>query len=232
MALRIGSYNIANGREVNHDISVLAKDIIGNNLDVVGLQEVDRFASRSKCLDTVKLLAEQTGLRYTAYTKTVSIPGMPEIYGCDGEYGICVLSRFPIVFHQSIPLFSGDTEQRMICHARIDCNGSVIDFVNTHLAYQPAEIRAFQFKELASFVDQLDYCILTGDFNVHSLEEFDVIKSLRKVMNVWADPITFPDDGTTIDNILYSQKLKLISQGISLQRHSDHRMIFAQFSLE
>ena len=39
--LRIGSYNIANGRDVNWDFKHIANDIIEKDLDIVGLQEVD-----------------------------------------------------------------------------------------------------------------------------------------------------------------------------------------------
>ena len=47
VTLNIGSYNIANGREVDHNMMKLAKDLAGKKLDIVGLQEVDQFCNRS-----------------------------------------------------------------------------------------------------------------------------------------------------------------------------------------
>ena len=58
VSVRIGTYKIANGRVVDHDMKKIAEDIIEADLDIVGIQEVDRFASRSKYIDTLKLLSE------------------------------------------------------------------------------------------------------------------------------------------------------------------------------
>ena len=67
MKLKIASFNIHNGMDVAYDFSVLAKDIVDTELDVVGLQEIDRFVKRSKYQDTVAILKSCTGMTYAAY---------------------------------------------------------------------------------------------------------------------------------------------------------------------
>ena len=83
--LKIGTYNIANGREIGHDMTLIAQDILKNEIDVVGFQEVDRYASRSKFIDTIKLLSEYTGFEYYTYTKSTNIKGDAATFGGEGD---------------------------------------------------------------------------------------------------------------------------------------------------
>ncbi len=63
--LRIVSYNITYGREIiDYDMKKIADDILELNPDIVGLQEVDRFAKRTNFMDTIKLLSKYTGYPY------------------------------------------------------------------------------------------------------------------------------------------------------------------------
>ena len=227
IGLRIGSYNIANGREVGHDMSVLAQDIIDNELDIVGLQEVDRLASRSKFIDTAKVLSELTGLEYYYYTKAIDLAGDEVKYGQKGEYGTCILSRYPIIESESIPLFSGGKEQRMISHVKINVNGISLDFINTHLSYELAEIRQKQFETLAEKVADMQYCIVTGDFNISSFDDFAPVDFLTKACTAQGKPVTFPKSKTTIDNILFSEEFTLVSRASVVNDHSDHYMLWA-----
>ena len=226
--LRIGSYNIANGKKVNHDLSIIAQDIIDNKLDIVGLQEVDRFASRSKFIDTAKDLAELTGLEYYYYTKAINIAGNEAKYGTKGEYGTCILSRYPITSSESIPLYSGGKEQRMLSCVEIDVDGTTINFVNTHLSYELAEIRQKQFETLAEKVADMQYCIVTGDFNISSFDDFAPVDFLSKACTEHGKPITFPESKTTIDNILFSEEFTLVKRDSVASDHSDHYMLWAE----
>ena len=104
LTLRIGSYNIANGRQVAHAMRVIAEDILTQDLDIVGIQEVDRFAKRSGYIDTMKLLSKYTGYEYYYYTKTINIAGDEAKYGQQGEYGTGILSKYPILESESTML--------------------------------------------------------------------------------------------------------------------------------
>ena len=86
IALRVGTYNIQNGQNpgVAHDFSVLAQDILGAGLDIVGLQEVDKNTTRNGGQDTMAILAQETGY-YSGYSRAIDLQG--------GEYGTGILSK-------------------------------------------------------------------------------------------------------------------------------------------
>ncbi|MBQ3230580.1 MAG: endonuclease/exonuclease/phosphatase family protein [Clostridia bacterium] len=229
--LRVGSYNIANGREINHDLKLLADDILEKELDIVGLQEVDRFCSRSKFLDTTKLLSEYTGYEYVAYFKCIDLAGDAATYGQEGEYGTAILSKYPIVSTESIELNPGDkVERRVLGCTKIDVNGTEINFFNTHLTIADPRVRADEFLKVAEAVKDKKNCLLTGDFNVSSFDEFAVV-DLTITNNPERDIITFPSNQRRIDNILYSEEFTLVedSVGVLDNNHSDHYLFFAEY---
>ena len=58
--LRFASYNIYHGGKAGYDMSKIAKNIIDNEIDVVGIQEVDRMTARSGGIDTLIELSRAT----------------------------------------------------------------------------------------------------------------------------------------------------------------------------
>lgn len=229
--LRVGSYNIANGKVIGHKMATLAQDIIDLELDIVGLQEVDRLASRSMFIDTAKVLSELTGLEYYYYTKAITIKGDAAKYGQGGEYGTCILSRYPIIESESVMLSSPGVEQRAYGAVQIDIDGVIVNFVNTHLSYEKAEIRQTQFEELASRVEGLERVLVTADFNISSFEDFAPISFLEKACVTHGEPVTFPKRGTTIDNILFSEEFELVERDSLANGHSDHNLLWAELLL-
>ena len=209
-------------------MSKLAKDITDKKLDIVGLQEVDRFASRSKFIDTGKQLSDLTGLEYYYYTKAINIAGNEAKYGTKGEYGTLILSRYPIISSESVLLQSASYEQRAYGHVQIDVDGTVIDFFNTHLSYEHATIRKRQFETLAEKVSGLERCILTGDFNISSFDDYAPVDFLSKACTEQGTPITFPKSKTTIDNVLFSDSFTLIERDSVVSDHSDHYLLWAE----
>ena len=182
--LRIGTYNIANGRDVNWDFKQIADDIIENDLDIVGLQEVDQLCNRSKRSDTIKILSVSTGMKYYAFFKCINYDG--------GEYGTAILSKYPIIDTEEIELNNGaKVERRLLTLAKIDVDGTVFNFFNTHLTVASDEIRADEFKLVAEAVKDKPNCILTGDFNVDSYEEFENLAISPKVQLCLVAQTTF-----------------------------------------
>ncbi len=230
ITIRVGSYNIANGREVDHDMQKLANDITNARLDIVGLQEVDRFASRSKFTDTVKVLSELTGLRYFAYTKTVNIAGDEGKYGQAGEYGTAILSRYPIKRTVNQRLESGSYEARMLGYAEIDVDGTVLGFFNTHLSFEDTEIRKKQLSFISKSIPSEGACFLTGDFNISSLNEYELLSKLGAVCSKTNYLETY-EEGSCIDNIFYSKDIALLKAGVIKAGHSDHHLLYAEFIL-
>lgn len=231
MELRIGSYNIANGKYVDHDLSVLADDILDQDLDIVGLQEVDRLATRSKYIDTMADLADLTGYDYYYFVKAINLAGDEATYGQKGEYGIGILSKYPIVEQNCYALDSQGKEQRMLAHAQIDVNGTMINFFNTHLSFEDSSIRENQFMEVDDIIFRYDHAFLTGDFNLSSLEEMDAL-SLMKSVNTTENPLVTFSGGTCIDNICYTKDIQPVeAYVVNDVKHSDHYMLVGSFTI-
>ena len=109
--------------EVKLKIEKLGQDIKSKNLDIVGVQEVDRNTDRNMRMDTIKKLSESSGLSYYSYFKALDIKG--------GEYGVGILSRYPIIETKRTELYSENVEQRVLGHAVIDVDGVMINFFVT-----------------------------------------------------------------------------------------------------
>ena len=76
MTLRIASYNIRNGHDVHHDMSLLASDILSVGADVVGLQEVDVGTSRVGGRNTLTELAAALGWEHYAFCRAIDFAAL------------------------------------------------------------------------------------------------------------------------------------------------------------
>lgn len=221
ITLKIGSYNIANGKNSTHILKI-GEDIKSKELDIVGLQEVDQKVMRTKRMDSMKLLAESSGLPYYTFFKAIDLQG--------GEYGVAVLSKYPIVETNRTELYSGDKEQRVLGHAVIDVDGTLINFFVTHLSFESKELRDAQFATIAEKTANLDNFIVTGDFNTSDFTEYAPIKNAGLLNNAYSSIVTFPnpDPKSSIDNIVFSNgNWKFARRAILASGNSDHCMLFA-----
>ncbi len=218
--IRVGSYNIEHGVASNLDMSIIAADILGNDLDIVGLQEIDQNTKRVNGMDTMKTLSEMTGYKHYAFTRAIDFQG--------GEYGTAILSRYPIDSFEVIPLDSGKHEQRSLGHAVVNIHGKKLNFFNTHLSFEDLETRTKQFKTLADETAKCKTFILTADFNTADTNEFSVISNAT-LANPNKYP-TFPSSQEAIDNVVYSSDFELVDAGMGPEGHSDHNMLWTELS--
>ncbi|MBE6617806.1 MAG: hypothetical protein E7627_07720 [Ruminococcaceae bacterium] len=217
--LNIGSYNIANGGYAGHDMQLLADDILSKELDVVGLQEVDIGTGRVGGVDTLAVLSDLTGYKYYAFFKTIDFWG--------GDYGVAILSKYPITETVRREIDSEIHEQRVLGQVKIDLGGKTLNFFVTHLSWEDDELRVHQFEFLNSVINEQENFILTGDFNCNSLEEFDVLENAAWV-NTVDEPIVTCGKHECIDNIVYSVKNITCGKAETLDNgHSDHKMLYA-----
>ena len=223
LSLRIGSFNIKNGCDVGHVMSVLAEDIKRHELDVVGLQEVDVMSDRSGNIDTLKELAESSGYPFYRFIHTINIKG--------GMYGTAIMSRYPIVNAENIKLPTAEKhEARALGHAEIDFNGVRIDFLNTHLSYEKNSLRKEQFRFINDYVKKLDLFIITGDFNTSDAAEYALVENVQRVNG--GKYATFPSSSEAIDEIMLCQSFTLVDYGTDhCDGHSDHDMLWAKVLL-
>lgn len=228
--LRVLSYNIRHGEGNDGviDLSRAAEVIRRSRADLVLLQEIDKGARRTGQADQMALLAEMTGLtaRFGAFMKFQG-----------GEYGMGLLSRFPILASKNHILPRG-AEARSALDARVRLpNGQDLLVCDVHF-YRSQEERLAQARKVQQiYADVKLPMILAGDFN--STPGSAV---MRFVERYWTntdkgeDHLTWPsgDARTEIDFVLYrpAGRFELLSaevldEGLA----SDHRPVLVTLRL-
>ena len=228
--LRILAYNVKHGRGMDGvvDLERVAAVIREQNADVVTLQEIDNVCGRSGSVDQAKALGALCGMEH-AFGAFMEYDG--------GQYGMALLSRYPIVESANHPLPPG-AEPRSVLDARVRLsNGTEVVIAGIHL-YRSEEERLAQARAVAEIYEEEQApVILAGDFN--SRREGTVMTLLEAS---WTNPTkdgsanTFPSDDPDreIDFILVRA-----SNGHRVLRHevvpervaSDHRPIVMDLEL-
>lgn len=158
--LRVMSYNIhvGIGMDKKLDLARIAEVIKHNRIDIVGLQEVDRGVERTGRVDEIRELARLTGMDY-AFAHNLDYQG--------GQYGVAVLSRFPIlaIDHRRFAN-RRERERRGFLRVEVEVEGRRLNFVTTHLDYQFLDGRIFETEQLLKALEEVrGPVIVAGDFN-------------------------------------------------------------------
>ena len=233
--LRIMSYNIRHGQGMDNIVNLerTANTIQKWKPDLVAVQEVDRNTQRTDNVDQAKLLAEKLGM-FAVFGKTIAYQG--------GEYGLVVLSRFPILENQMV-LLPPDVqrEQRGVLIAKIaipdanspDAKGKVIRFACTHLSVALQDERLRQIAKIDELLSEgNDPTLVAGDFNARPDND-----AIVRFLATWKDAAN-PDSGKNvtpdrlrrIDYIFFRTKDPfevLESRTIDDTFTSDHMPIFS-----
>ena len=222
-SITVATFNIAHGRECDNYYPTLAQDIVDSGAEIVGIQEIDQMTGRNQSQNTLKILSQKTGMEYTAFA-----PALTPYDG--GEYGIGVLSKYPIQsfeYHQ-LPKLSDAEEQRVILHAKIDVNGFILDFFVTH--GQQSSITQ-QLKAANEYIKQCNTFIYTGDFNTNNYGLYKNIENSRPIVN--ADYPIPTSDSHSFDNIILSNDIDYDMKNIRTidTGHSDHYMLLVDVML-
>jgi len=229
--LNILTYNIhvGIGMDEKVDLERIAKTIREQNPDLVALQEVDRFADRTQQIDEIAELARLTGMEY-AYGKTLN-------HGLKGEYGIAILSRFPVLeqSYSQLPQL-GNREARGVLSVTIIQNNRIIRFACTHFCHESKERRIKQAQKInelfTGFTGDSDSpVIIGGDFNATPVDScISVLKErwtdATDLMPTFGNPLP----SSKLDYIFYYpnnvfrvMETKVIPDSIS----SDHRPVLS-----
>jgi len=164
LTLRVLTYNIHHGEGTDGrlDLSRLAGVVTSVHPDLVALQEVDEGTERANGVDELAELAHLTDL-HAVFGKAMDYWG--------GEYGVAVLSRWPVLRTHNEPLPNlADHEPRtaLTVEVTVGEGGPRIEFTSTHLdqARDP-ENRLAQARYLDErLVRESDsVTILAGDLN-------------------------------------------------------------------
>lgn len=166
--ITVMTYNIHYGIGVdfayNLDrIADLARD---QGADIIGLCEVEQKTQRGFYDDQAKLIADRLGFHY-AYG--------PIFARSAGFFCNALVSRFPIISHQTHPLPNPNNAQhRAALEAQVDVDGTIVTVFVTHLEVADSGSRVAQARALAGMASRAPAPrIIMGDFNAtptHALE--------------------------------------------------------------
>lgn len=188
--LRVLTYNIHIGRGLDgrYDLARIARVIREADADLVALQEVDRGTRRSQGDDQAAELARLLPGYTPFFAQAMPHDG--------GAYGVCVLSRLPVLSTRAVSLpGGGGCEPRAAAVVEVTFAGAPLTFVGTHLENANQAVRLRQAQALADAValDPAGWGVLAGDFN--SAPDQPALVPLASRWRVtWAGtpPPTFP----------------------------------------
>jgi endonuclease/exonuclease/phosphatase family metal-dependent hydrolase len=166
--LRVLSYNIHHANPPSRpgiiDLEAIAKVIRDNSPDLVALQEVDVNTIRSgKTSNQAADLAKLSGLPYYFFAKAIDYEG--------GEYGVAILSKFPITDMKNTQLPTAPEtkgERRTLASTVVTLpHGDRIVFACTHLDAQRSDTnRLLQINKITEILqDEKLPVVIAGDFN-------------------------------------------------------------------
>ncbi len=169
--LRFLTYNIKHGELSS--LEAIANVIKGQSPDVVALQEVDSLTARSGGVDQAARLGELTGMAHAFVPALLSFDG--------GQYGLAVLSRYPIRSSQRVALRSA-AEQRALGIVEIELDPQhVVPVGVTHFGTTGAAERSNQAADVKAALAGKPLALLAGDLNAAPSEA--CIGSLKQLFS-------------------------------------------------
>jgi len=155
--LRIASYNIhiGIGRDGRFHPQRILEVLQELQADVIALQEVQLGAGS---FDMLSYLATETGYH--------AVAGPTLRHPVHGSYGNALLTRHGVCSVRHIDLSYMHREPRGALDVALDCNGSALRVIATHLGLRPAERREQIKRLLLAFEqDPAMPTVLAGDLN-------------------------------------------------------------------
>lgn len=236
-ALRVLTYNIHAGKDAQQAVNLdrIAALIDAAAADIVLLQEVDRRTQRAGGIDHFEELKRLTGMN-GVFGKSLDYQG--------GEYGIAVLSRWPLDSIAAVLLAvdppqdrSGSYEPRIALHVVAQTRAGPVHVLDTHLdaggtgTFRRQELIAIM-AHLAQSVPDMAVLVLGGDLNARPATT-DIMALSFVLQDAYAQcgtgagetfPARAPD--RRIDYIFY-REARCRSARVVESQASDHRPFMA-----
>lgn len=214
--------------------------------DIVALQEIDVDSSWSGRFDHVAYLREHTGLAHGAFGGTNHRrAGRFRIW-----YGNAVLSRFPIVHHESGVFEHALVAKKGFLFAEFELPQGRLPLVNVHLHHSSRPKRLAQVRRVLSHLENQQARrgahwrirpVICGDFNAPAhapdatavllahLEETENYTLLPKGRHTATFPAAWPQ--RALDYIFLPAACREPEAMVVRSFLSDHRPVLAQFRL-
>lgn len=237
VSIRVMTYNIhvGVGMDKKLDLRRISEVILGDQPDLVALQEVDRGVRRTHGIDQIVELARLTRMHY-AFAPNLDYQG--------GKYGVAVLSRYPILAIDHRRYASRrEAERRGFLRVEVMVRGRRLNFVNTHLDYQFADGRLFETEQLLKALAAIEGpMIVTGDFNDEPTGTSYKLM-LSRFADAWSDVreraegtgLTYPADKPVkrIDYVFVSQNRDILAKRAAVRSTlaSDHLPLVVDLEL-
>ena len=237
-------YNIHAGKDAagRDNLARVAELVQSTGADLVLLQEVDRNTQRSGPADQPATLARLTGYSI-AFGRTIDFQG--------GEYGIALLSRWPIRRDTLIPLTvtapPGGTvegrEQRGVLVAVIDAPDGPITVLNTHLDHTADDV--WRLQEIATVLrvargagEPRQTMLLGGDLNARPGNPLHAELRRAGFRDAWVGcgegaGMTFPASAPLrrIDYLYLAGGTRCLRATVLASDASDHRPVLFRLRL-
>ena len=243
--MRFLVYNIHAGKDAGgvDNLVRVAELVAETEADVILLQEVDRGTQRSAEVDHVAELRRLTGY-HGAFGRTLDFQG--------GQYGIAILSRWPIVSDSMIRLpvvppqerAGGSYEPRGALHARLAVPGAAepVHVVNTHL--DPSRDPHYRRQEIAGVLRAIaniggSVIFLGGDLNATPDDSAIASIAASGLRDAWVEcnasgpGLTYPASTPVkrIDYLWLPSGAACIEATVPSTQASDHRPLLVTLSL-
>lgn len=220
--IRVGSLNIHSCHD-RGKMHVIADTLTASGLDAIGLQEVSRYENA----DWLRTLAEEAGYPYYYFSKTANKK--------NGEYGIALMSRYPILYAQTFLLdaYPGD-EPRVIQYVVLLTDSGVVHFLNTHISAREMYIKSVNLASMVYTVRTLgqETVFMTGDFNCgppRLIEFWPEVHFANVTVNTYGDG-SVPK---ILDNVLYTGRIRVVhTEYVPLSGVTDHSLVAAELIYE
>ena len=231
-AVRLMTFNIQSAR---HGLDAVAAVIRDVKPDIVALEEVDKGTTLAGGRDQAHELADRAGFPHQVHFRAASMRG--------GEYGVALLTRFPLVMARHFELPTPPTiEPRTVAWTVLDIGGREVSVYITHLTNgsDRSELRARQvrFIQLLMSRDSRPK-VLMGDLN--DAPDSPALLALSRGLSDAFDrcgrgrpetfplPLFLPD--LRLDYVMASAELTPVESFVVRRIASDHFPLVADFEL-
>jgi endonuclease/exonuclease/phosphatase family metal-dependent hydrolase len=235
----VATYNI---RAALGGLDGIVEDLEPIHADIIALQEVERGIERPRSADQAGHVAKALGMESV-------FAGSFAVDEGDGEYGIAVLSRYPILSSERLPLPQGTGRwPRVALKVEIDAPGGPVRFVCVHLArpfHWPLSNTVTRLRQISALLRSLEGearpIVVAGDLNSlpYSAEGARFRVALQPAWSLWRDgwgtsfsleTIGWPGGAIKIDHILHDGRWRSHGAWVAPGGASDHRPVFSDLS--